>query len=541
VTAVSRYWQSFRRWRRARPFWGGLFLILAGLELFLSGNLDLGNIQVHMGPQGFLSYLLPVIELVCGLLVWFTPQQRLFYAIVAAITSVYSLIGLNLGGFFVGMLFGMVGSALAFGWQARRRPVADVPVADADETQQFAAVDADGYQQQGYEQGYQQGYAGDEPAPGGYDPAYGDGGYEQPGYHDDSGYPAAPRHSADAAVGDLFDPPEPEPSHHTRPRRPADGDPDGQDQLNHGQLPKRSTRGTYVILLLVLTLSAGTVATFHAATPAAAAPSCPTGKPAPSTGPVPGSTPTPTASPQPSAASTDDNGGGLGGIIGGIVDGIGSLLGGDSKPADPPAVAPTPTPTPTPTAEPTGRAGLPLPKVPGLPGLPGLPGETCDPSTGPGGPTKGPNKVIAAAADQPLVQGQPSKLTGSKVVMNNLSYDGLVDLPTHDGTIRVMQFSMDKSVTNDFKLLTKGPGGKITQLTSSALTVDGNVKFYCTQFGGNLVGVAPIVFTVQSPPPAIIVPVIDFLPVMVFTKPDIDLVFVDTNVLKAPNLLVKPV
>ena len=28
---------GFRSWRRSRPFWGGLFLIIAGLELFLSG------------------------------------------------------------------------------------------------------------------------------------------------------------------------------------------------------------------------------------------------------------------------------------------------------------------------------------------------------------------------------------------------------------------------------------------------------------------------------------------------------------------------
>ena len=31
-----RAWRGFTRWRRTRPFWGGLFLLLAGVEIFLS-------------------------------------------------------------------------------------------------------------------------------------------------------------------------------------------------------------------------------------------------------------------------------------------------------------------------------------------------------------------------------------------------------------------------------------------------------------------------------------------------------------------------
>jgi hypothetical protein len=36
ANALVRGWRAFRRWRRGRPFWGGLFLLLAGLELFLT-------------------------------------------------------------------------------------------------------------------------------------------------------------------------------------------------------------------------------------------------------------------------------------------------------------------------------------------------------------------------------------------------------------------------------------------------------------------------------------------------------------------------
>ena len=89
---------------------------MSGIELFASANLDLTAIQFHIGPEGFLSYLLPVLLLVCGLLVWLTPIQRFFYAIIGTLTAVYALIGLNLGGFLLGTLIGMIGGGLAFAW-----------------------------------------------------------------------------------------------------------------------------------------------------------------------------------------------------------------------------------------------------------------------------------------------------------------------------------------------------------------------------------------------------------------------------------------
>ncbi|MEK8108969.1 DUF6114 domain-containing protein [Micromonospora sp. M12] len=112
----AQVWRLFRRWQRSRPFWGGLLVALAGLEMFASTRMTLDGLSFHSGATGLLSLLIPVILVTCGLLLWFTPAQRLFYSVVAAVTAVYSLIGLNLGGFFVGLLLGIVGSALAFAW-----------------------------------------------------------------------------------------------------------------------------------------------------------------------------------------------------------------------------------------------------------------------------------------------------------------------------------------------------------------------------------------------------------------------------------------
>src|SRR5262249_61013929 len=88
----DRGWRSFRRRRRARPFWSGLFLLLSGLELFLSGNMNLGALQVHIGPTGFLSYVIPAILVLCGLMTWMTPNLRLFYGILGSLLPLHPLL-----------------------------------------------------------------------------------------------------------------------------------------------------------------------------------------------------------------------------------------------------------------------------------------------------------------------------------------------------------------------------------------------------------------------------------------------------------------
>jgi hypothetical protein len=52
----------------------------------------------------------------CGLLLWFTPAQRVFYSIVAVLLALATFNTINYGGFFIGMLLGIIGGALAFAW-----------------------------------------------------------------------------------------------------------------------------------------------------------------------------------------------------------------------------------------------------------------------------------------------------------------------------------------------------------------------------------------------------------------------------------------
>ncbi|WP_324786986.1 DUF6114 domain-containing protein [Streptomyces sp. H51] len=112
---------GFGRWRAGRPFWGGLLLALGGAEILLTEKASL-KVVMHIGMQGLAGYLLPALMLLCGLLTLFSPAQRLFYSIVGVLSSLGTWVTSNLGGFFIGLLLGLVGSCLAFGWLPDQEP-----------------------------------------------------------------------------------------------------------------------------------------------------------------------------------------------------------------------------------------------------------------------------------------------------------------------------------------------------------------------------------------------------------------------------------
>jgi hypothetical protein len=56
------------------------------------------------------------IVLLMGGVLWFAPQQRTLAGLIAVIFSVGSFISTNLGGFFIGMLLGILGGAMGFSW-----------------------------------------------------------------------------------------------------------------------------------------------------------------------------------------------------------------------------------------------------------------------------------------------------------------------------------------------------------------------------------------------------------------------------------------
>ncbi|MGW4293590.1 DUF6114 domain-containing protein [Micromonospora chersina] len=467
---AGRAWRGFQGWRRTRPFWGGLLTALAGVEMFASTKMTLNGLSFHSGSTGLYSLLIPVILLSCGLLLWFSPGQRLFYSIVAMVTTIYSLMGLNLGGFFLGLLLGIVGSALAFAWTPSARPAGDPAVGPAD------------------------GEATAEVSP--------DGG---------------------SALGPDDQPPAAEPV-------PADGGvPRQRDEASPTGAPGASGDARYfAVALVVLGLSATALVATDPQPVLAAAPATTTcaKPPARTAAPSPApsrATPTPTASPTPSAEPSPD-----GNILTDILDGIGDLFTGGKRAA---STTPSASPSPSPS---TGAVGTPAAPAPTATAAPA-------PSCPPAKPSP-PRKVeegemmpkIAPEPGQPKVAEQPSKLTGSKVTMTGLRFEGIVELPTRNGTLKCLKFTMDKAVTEDFQLLAGGPAGKAQRYVTDRLTVEGDVSFYATRFVGRLLGIK-ITLTPDLPFPDGL-PITSPIPIS-FTDPVMDLAFVDSRTLTArPSL-----
>ncbi|UBU08913.1 DUF6114 domain-containing protein [Nonomuraea gerenzanensis] len=105
-----------RLWRRSRPFWGGLFIVAAGLEL-LSIPLAVNALPVAVmfGRVGA-GFLIALTLVIAGVLVWLQPGQRMFLGLVSVLLSMASFVYSNLGGFLIGMLMGLLGGMLTMAW-----------------------------------------------------------------------------------------------------------------------------------------------------------------------------------------------------------------------------------------------------------------------------------------------------------------------------------------------------------------------------------------------------------------------------------------
>jgi Family of unknown function (DUF6114) len=112
---VIAAWHRFRIWRRTRPFWGGLVVIIGALEELVSERAPF-SLVTHIGIPGLTGYLIPTFILLCGVLLWSMPIARVYYSVLTILLALVSWTTSNLGGYLFGMLIDMVGGALAFAW-----------------------------------------------------------------------------------------------------------------------------------------------------------------------------------------------------------------------------------------------------------------------------------------------------------------------------------------------------------------------------------------------------------------------------------------
>jgi hypothetical protein len=122
--------ESFRAWRRTRPFTGGLLLLLAGLELLLiplGGDLGHGAIRlvIYIGIGGVFGVLIGLLLIAAGIMIWVNPLHRVFYGIAGIVLGIVSFPTSNLGGFFIGMLLAVAGGAIAFAWEPGEQEAAE--------------------------------------------------------------------------------------------------------------------------------------------------------------------------------------------------------------------------------------------------------------------------------------------------------------------------------------------------------------------------------------------------------------------------------
>ncbi|BCT76903.1 hypothetical protein SCMU_27450 [Sinomonas cyclohexanicum] len=107
---------GFRHWRRSRPFIGGLLAALGGVEMFFSGQLDIGHLHIQLGIEGLQATVIPVALVLLGVLSVAMPAHHVFYGILTLVVAVYSLVGVNMGGFIIGMLLAGIGGVLVVAW-----------------------------------------------------------------------------------------------------------------------------------------------------------------------------------------------------------------------------------------------------------------------------------------------------------------------------------------------------------------------------------------------------------------------------------------
>jgi hypothetical protein len=146
---IRRWRAEFREWRRTRPFWGGLLLAIAGIELLalpLFGVLSHHAIKlvIYIGIGGVFGILIGILLIAAGVMCWVNPAQRVFYGIAGIVLGLGSFPATNLGGFFLAMLLAIVGGSLAFAWTLVEpaASVADRPAPPpADDTDVTAGIE----------------------------------------------------------------------------------------------------------------------------------------------------------------------------------------------------------------------------------------------------------------------------------------------------------------------------------------------------------------------------------------------------------------
>jgi hypothetical protein len=142
---LSSWRANFREWRQSRPFWGCLFGLVAGVEIYLVAAAPL-KVMAMQGLPGLLTLMIALVAIVCSGVTLFQPHLRMLTGLVVLILAPISILATNLGGFIIGMVLLIVGGGLILAWRPADRSAAsaggtaaEVPAATDDSDDSDAA------------------------------------------------------------------------------------------------------------------------------------------------------------------------------------------------------------------------------------------------------------------------------------------------------------------------------------------------------------------------------------------------------------------
>lgn len=118
----------FKRWRRTRPFWAGVWAILGGL-IILYGPLMSIKVILVAGQVVWMGILVGALIAILGILLWFEHAGvRRLLGVLIVLLGLVSLITSDFGGFFIGMLLALIGGSMAIAWRPLQPVAAPAPL-----------------------------------------------------------------------------------------------------------------------------------------------------------------------------------------------------------------------------------------------------------------------------------------------------------------------------------------------------------------------------------------------------------------------------
>ncbi|WGY01429.1 DUF6114 domain-containing protein [Nocardioides sp. QY071] len=107
--------RALRGFRRTRPFWGGLWCILAGAWIIRAMFFSF-LLAVSGGWSYSAGYILGGGLVLFGLVAWFAPHYRGLVGLLAVGLALAAFVAANLGGYLVGSVLGILGGSMVWAW-----------------------------------------------------------------------------------------------------------------------------------------------------------------------------------------------------------------------------------------------------------------------------------------------------------------------------------------------------------------------------------------------------------------------------------------